>query len=483
MTHPNTSKGLLVARLSATVFAASLACAGAWAQTAAPAAPTTPAAAPAARAPSALTPQTAEYAGPTEIAPELLLTAGKTAVIRLPADALRISIGNPEIADVMLINPREVYVLGKKGGATNIFIWSRGGRTTIMDVTVGVDTAALKAKLTEFMPSETGISVNSMADSIVLGGRAADAVKVQRLVALAELYSGKRIVNLMRVEGAQQVMLEVKVAEVSKTLLDKLGVKFDLTRSIGNTSISLLTDFLSKGAGGITASRASGSTTISLDAEVEKGLVKILAEPTIMAVSGQEGAFLAGGKIYIPVPQSGAFGGSTITLEEKEFGVGLRFTPTVLEDGLINLRVTPEVSELSQLGTTLTTVGGQTSLLPSITTRRASTTVQLRDGETFAIGGLVRNNVTEVIKAFPVLGELPIIGALFRSTEFQTDRSELLFIVTPRLVRPMGPNYALPTDSFVEPTRREILLDGRMEGSGPPKAPGQPEPKPGFQLK
>ena len=164
-----------------------------------------------------------------------------------------------------------------------------------------------------------------------------------------------------------------------------------------------------------------------------------------------------------------------MTLEEKEFGVGLRFTPTILDEGRINLRVTPEVSELSQVGTPVTLGTGQTSVLPTITTRRASTTVQLRDGESFAIGGLIKSNVTETMRAFPILGQLPVIGMLFRSSEFQADRSELLFIVTPRLVKPLPPNYALPTDSFVPPTRSEYFVEGRMEGQKP--APAAPAPQ------
>jgi pilus assembly protein CpaC len=302
-------------------------------------------------------------------------------------------------------------------------------------------------------------------------------MKVQRLMALTEAFNGnKKVINLLRVHGAQQVMLEVKVAEVSKTLLDELGVDLNLTRSFGNTSVSLLSQLLSEGSTALTAARANGLTTVTLTAEMKKGLVKILAEPTITAVSGQEGSFLAGGKIYIPIPRTSATGGTTITLEEKEFGVGLRFLPTVLEDGLINLRVTPEVSELSQVGTIVKGLGDQSSLLPSITTRRASTTVQLRDGESFAIGGLVKNNVTQTVKAFPILGELPILGALFRSTAFQTDKSELLFVVTPRLARVLPPDYALPTDSYIPPTRREYFWNGQLEGKPPEPTPTAPNP-------
>ena len=311
----------------------------------------------------------------------------------------------------------------------------------------------------------------SVADSLVLSGRVSDGMKVQRLMAITEAFNGgKKVINMLRVHGAQQVMLEVKIAEVSKTLLDELGVDLNLTRAIGNTSVNLLSQFLSEGSTAVTATRANGRSTITLTAEMKKGLVKVLAEPTITAVSGQEGSFLAGGKIFIPVPQTSATGSTTITLEEKEFGVGLRFLPTVLEDGLINLRVTPEVSELSQVGTTVKGMGDQSSLLPSITTRRASTTVQLRDGESFAIGGLVKSNVTEAIKAFPLLGELPVLGALFRSTAFQTEKSELLFVVTPRLAKVLPPDYALPTDAFIQPTRAEFFLNGQLEGTPPPPA-------------
>ena len=169
----------------------------------------------------------------------------------------------------------------------------------------------------------------------------------------------------------------------------------------------------------------------------------------------------------------------TITLEEKEFGVGLRFTPTVLDGDLINLRVSPEVSELSTTGTTIT-AAGVTSVLPTITTRRASTTVQLRDGQSFAIGGLIKNNVTQNVNAFPALGELPVLGALFRSSAFQNDRTELMFVITPHLVKPLPADYKLPTDNFVEPTRADFFLKGKMEGqaAAPAPAPVAPAPAP-----
>jgi pilus assembly protein CpaC len=221
-----------------------------------------------------------------------------------------------------------------------------------------------------------------------------------------------------------------------------------------------------------------GVTNIGIDAKHNNELVKILAQPTVMALSGQEGSFLAGGKIFIPIVQN-SNGASTITLQEEEFGVGLRFTPTVLDHGRINLRVSPEVSELSTQGVSVSASStGSTSILPLITTRRASTTVQLHDGQSFIIGGLIKNNVTQNIHAFPILGELPIIGALFRSTEFQSDKSELVFLITPHIAKALPPDYKLPTDHFVEPSRSEMFLHGKMEGDAAPAADPASNPAP-----
>jgi pilus assembly protein CpaC len=213
---------------------------------------------------------------------------------------------------------------------------------------------------------------------------------------------------------------------------------------------------------------------LTIDGEKRDGLVKILAEPNVMAISGQEASFLAGGKIFIPVAQTSAGGAGLITLEEKEYGVAVKFTPTVLAGGRINLRVAPEVSELNREGIGITTPGSSnnsaTAILPSFTTRRAATTVQLQDGQSFAIGGLIRNNVTSTIKRFPFLGDVPVLGALFRSSDFQNDRTELVFIVTPRLAKPMQSQPGLPTDEYVQPTRAEFLLGGQLEGRAAPVA-------------
>ncbi len=404
----------------------------------------------------------------TRILAPLSISAGKSQVITAPAELSRVSVGNPDIADIALIRSRDIYVIGKAVGATNIFMWGKKGEMSVVDVSVSADTSGLARKLQELMPEETNIQVKSAGDALVLMGQARDAVKVQSAVLIAERFSGKKVINLLGLGDVPQVLLEVKVAEVSKKLTDKLGVELGIQGNNGNFSYALLSSFLTGGALSVPAGSGGGisltdrNDSLKLEAEIKNGLVKVLAEPNIIAVSGQEGAFLAGGKIFIPVPQPSALG-STITLEEREYGVGLKFMPTVLESGKINLRVTPEVSELALEGTTVRS-GTNVSVLPTISTRRASTTVQLMDGQTFAIGGLIKNNITETIKAFPVLGEIPIIGALFRSSEFISDRSELMFIVTPRLVKPLAQPVALPTDKFVPPTRSEFLLEGRLEG-------------------
>jgi pilus assembly protein CpaC len=192
-----------------------------------------------------------------------------------------------------------------------------------------------------------------------------------------------------------------------------------------------------------------------------------------MSISGQQASFLSGGKIFIPVSQnSNGRAGSTITLEEKEFGIGVKFTPTVLNGGRINLKMVSEVSDLSQTGSPFTTVGGVTAVLPSLTVRRADTTVQLNDGQSFVIAGLIKSNSTETVKRYPGLGEVPVMGALFRSTEFQNDQTELMFVITPRLVRPLGESPRVPTDNHVVPSRAEIYLNGALESSTPaPVAP------------
>jgi len=433
--------------------------------------------------------------------------AGKSTLLKLPGPITLRTLGDEEVVQARLLSADTLYLLGLAVGATNMILQDANGRCTIIDVVVGMDGTGLQAKLGQLLPGGKAIQVTAAADTLVLTGTVPDANAVEQAVMLANAYvrgsldkgrlgagqgggtgdanggrPSARVVNLLNVAAPQQVLLEVKVAEVSKKLIDKLGASLNLQKISGGWTYSILTDFLTGGAGILDAFRKATGEFITVDAEKRDGLVKILAEPNLMAISGQEGSFLAGGKVYFPIAQGGTIGGgSTVTLYEQDFGVGLKFTPTVLEGGRINLRVSPEVSELAPEGVAIQAAGiaGRT-IAPLITTRRASTTVQLYDGQSFAIGGLIKSNATTDIRAVPLLGELPIIGALFRSTAFQTDQTELLFVVTPHLVKPIAADYRLPTDGYVPPSRLELFLGGKMEATPPESAPAAP-PGPGAK--
>jgi pilus assembly protein CpaC len=369
---------------------------------------------------------------------------------------------------ITLLAPTELFVLGRKTGAMNVILQDADGRCHLKDIVVTVDPEALQSLLADLVPDERGIRVKAAESSLVLTGEVSDPVVLDQVLSLAASYGdGKKVVNLLHVAGAQQVMLEVKIAEVSKTLLDKLGSSVGLARSRngGTDTFSLLSNFLSEGGGFAQAMRL-GRTTLQVDGQKDDGLVRVLAEPNIMAVSGQQASFLSGGKIFIPVARDPGVGGfTTITLEEKEFGIGIKFTPTVLGGSRVNLKMVSEVSDLAQAGNPFVSVNGVTSVLPSFTVRRADTTVQLNDGQSFVIAGLIKNNTTETVKRFPGLGEIPVLGALFRSSEFQKDQTELMFVVTPRLVKPLAATPRLPTDNHVPPTRADVYLNGSLERS------------------
>ena len=436
----------------------------------------------------------------TELAPKMELALGQSHLLRLPVgtNLKRVKVEDDKIVQIEVLSPREVLLQGKTAGTTVVILWDSANRTSIVDVSVvsttaAADAASLRIRLAELFPNEKEVQVSTVANSLVLAGTVSDSLKVDKMIAMAEAYAGKdktkKVVNMLRVSAPQQVMLEVKMAEISKNLLDQLGVDFNFSRSNGGVAYSLLNGFgLAEEVGGKLVF-TNGDTVVSIDAEKKDTLIKVLAEPNIIAISGQEGSFLAGGKFYISVPQAGIAAGA-VTLEEKDFGVGLKFTPTVLENGLINLRVAPEVTEL--LKSTIQ-VGVGTS--PTLSTRRVSTTVQLRDGQSFAIAGLIKSNIVEDIRRFPVLGEIPILGALFRSSEFRDEKTELLFVVTPRLVKPLPSNYALPTDHFNQPSRTEFFLEGKLEGqptqsiessqslTNPVATPTEPRADDGFEMR
>ncbi|PHV20284.1 outer membrane channel protein [Janthinobacterium sp. BJB446] len=448
----------------------------------------------------------------------LQLQVGKSSMLRLPEAVLARSVGNPAVVQAMLVAPDTLYVVGVDVGSTNMIIQGRSGVCSVVNVSVSMDPAGLQATLAALMPDEKAIRVTAVADTLVLSGTVQDAGAVLRAVELAHAYvrratvplalpkpadgaamppaatapaggagsANSRIINMLDVSAPQQVMLAVQIAEVSKSLLERLEVGATLRFASGSWATTLLSNFLSGTANGLLDVRKSNGQQLTIEAQKQDGLVRILAEPTVMAISGQEGSFLAGGKIFIPVGQDN----NKITLEEREYGVGLRFTPTVLSGGRINLKVAPEVSELSREGVGISAAGvSGRSILPVITTRRASTTVQLYDGQSYAIGGLIKNNQVSNITGLPWLSEVPILGALFRSTDFQHDRTELLFVITAHLVKPLPSDAVLPTAQLAPPSRMDLMLGGKMEGpvpSAPPSVPPlvpPPRAANGFELK
>ena len=433
----------------------------------------------------------------------LNLNMGKSTMLRLPEKVVHRSVGNPSIVQAMLVAPDTLYIAGVDVGTTNMIVQGRSGLCSVVDIVVAMDPAALQATLGTAMPDEKDIRVLAAADSLVLTGTVSDAGAIARAVELATAYvrrpvrqlpsadknnetdgviplagtganslagggagaAATRVVNMLNVSAPQQVQLEVKIAEVSKTLLERLETDTVFRFGSGSWTTRLVSNFLTgRAQGGLRFDKDNGNRLVG-EADKQDGLVRVLAEPNVLAISGQEGSFLAGGKFFIPVAQDN----NKITLEEKEFGVGLRFTPTVLAGGRINLKVAPEVSELSREGVGVSAVGiTGNAILPLVTTRRASTTVQLYDGQSFAIGGLVKNNLVANLKGLPMLGEVPVLGALFRSTDYQQDRTELVFVITARLVKPIaGSGYELPTDKVGIPSRAGVLRGGRLEGEAP----------------
>lgn len=424
------------------------------------------------------------YAVSVAAAEKLSLVVGKAVVVQSRAAVRRVSIAAPEIADAIVLSPRQIYLTGKSAGVTNMIMWGESDKVTaIFDVEVAPDIMALKAKLHEMFPGEKGVRVTSAREGITVAGTVSGVTRMAQIVALAETYvpldkAGKpRLTNLLEVSGVHQVMLEVRVSEISRSLARNLGINFNTVSASGRQfGLSLLGGLTSVPFGGSPTSplQASGnvnailgflgngaSWTVFIDALKENGLLHVLAEPTLITLSGKSANFLAGGEFPIPVPQSGA-GLNTITIEYKSFGVGLNFTPTVLTDGRINMIVAPEVSELDFS----TAVSFQGFVIPGITTRRVSTTVELGDGQSFAIAGLIREDVREDIKKFPLLGDVPILGPLFRSSSFTKNETELVVIVTPHLVKPIDlARQTLPTDAFSEPDDFEFYVEGKMEGS------------------
>lgn len=401
---------------------------------------------------------------------ELIISAGKSQVLQLPDTYTDVMVADPAIADVLPLNRHSVYVVGKTAGSTALSIYGPGKRLiSATHVVVSADLDSLKARLRELLPTETDISVRPANQSIVLAGAVSSPVALKQALALAETYAPKRVVNMLGVEGAQQIMLSVRFVEMERSVAKNLRANVNRLPTNGDPSVSVFTgDTFVKNAGNLIESFGSISLAFNnnlevlLDALETKGLVRTLAEPTLTAMSGDTANFLAGGEFPIPVAQNNTGLNPTITIEFKEFGVGLAFTPTLLGDGLINIAVDPEVSSIDP------TVSVDFGLIkvPGIKVRRAHTTVELRAGESFTIAGLLRDDYRSEIRQYPFIGDIPILGALFRSNGYARNQSELVIVVTPHLVTARRGAVATPADRFAPASDFERFLFGWQEGVG-----------------
>ena len=459
---------------------------------------------------------------------KMQISLNKSRLITLNRNITEISQGNPSIADFPVENeaaeasfmpPNQVLIRGKSIGTTNLYLWGANGIIIeVLDIEVTPDLDLLKAKLHELLPHEN-IDVRSSQKNIVLSGEISTLANMQNAEQLAQSFLGSsqalggssggaggqgninvstnmarpvvdpsasgvpKVINLMTVGGAQQVMLDVKVAEINRTLIKGLNVKFSALQTSNNFSIGAVNGGGSLnplGIGGILTPHSfdagalflqaiSGQFifNLTIDAANDQQLAKILAQPTLTTLSGQPATFISGGEFPIPVPQINGTGtGGTITIRFKEYGISLKFVPVVLDSGRINMNMHVSVSELSQDAAVIAQAGATNTQfsIPSLTKREASSTLELADGQTMSIAGLISDRLRENINKFPGLGDIPGLGALFRSSKFQNDQTELVIFVTPRLAKPvLAENAMLPTDSFVPPDDVDFYILGRTE--------------------
>ncbi len=372
------------------------------------------------------------------------VAVGKGRLIRLPRPAASVFIADPAIADVQVRSPRLVYLFGRSAGETSFFAIDRADREIVgFPVQVRYDGALLRAALTDALPGRT-LSIGMANDALVLGGQVETAAEADDAVRIAQRFvtgnARARIINQIAVTAPTQINLRVRIAEVSREVVRQFGFNWQALGSFGDVTVGLATGNPVLTAGGF-ATRTNGTDSLFgslrngsldingvLDALDDKGLVTILAEPNLTALSGVPASFLAGGEYPIPVPQDN----NVITIEYKRFGVSLAFVATIVDGGRINLNVKPEVSQLSANGAL--TLNGLT--VPALTTRRVETTVDLASGQSFAIAGLLQSGGRQDLRKFPGLGDVPILGELFRSRRFERNETELVVIVTPYLVRP-----------------------------------------------
>ncbi len=410
------------------------------------------------------------------------LNVGQTRILEsdepVEFDNFRIVVQNPDIAEADVLSytehfTNEIFITGKKPGMTQLVLFQNRKMIGAFVLEVGYDVTGLKQKLHALLPEETDLRVLTTKDTVTLAGKISNMANLTIALEVAKaFFPEEQIKNLVEVGGVHQVMLAVRIAEMQRSLGRRLGINFTYTRGrdfalsmlagLTNADITenaLETTFSSAVNALFQFHRGSADWTFFLDALKSEGLVKVLAEPNLISLSGQMARFLVGGEFPVPVPSGEE--NDEITIEWKKYGIQLDFTPTVLSDDKISLTVRPRVSDID------TTNALQLSgfFVPGVTTREASTTVELGNGQSFAIAGLLRENVRNAYSKFPVLGDIPILGALFRSMEFQKNETELVIIITPYIVKPVdAADQVLPTDFYVEPDDSEFYIMGMMEG-------------------
>ena len=401
----------------------------------------------------------------------LSVPMNRAVVVESDVPFTELSIANPGIADISSLSDRTIYVLGKEPGRTTLTLLGADGRLiTNVEIHVSPDMAEFKERLTQILPGEN-IEVRTANDGIVLSGQVSSIARLERALELAQRYAPDRVSNLMVVGGTQQVMLQVRFAEMQRSIRKSLGAQLGASGSVGSTSISGATSTSSGGSNGaVTFGFGAGSMNVNLMIEAleTRGVVRTLAEPNLTALSGQEARFLAGGEYPIPVAQDE----NTITVEFKPFGVELIFIPTVVDDDIINLELTAAVSAVD---TTNAFTAGNGLSINAFSRRETKTTVEMRDGESFAIAGLIQDDFNDLSEQVPWVGDIPVLGALFRSAAYEREQTELVIIVTPHLVSPTrGAALSLPTDRVRLPSEADLFLLGKTTaGSQIPGGAGE----------
>jgi pilus assembly protein CpaC len=438
-----------------------------------PATGQTPATAPSVQAPAAVQGQDASE-------PQTLhLLVGRSLVITSPSRIKRVSLADPDIAEAIVVSPTQVLVNGRKPGGVSLLVWDEADQSQAFEVSVDIDVLSLSQKIHEVFPAED-IHIDTSKESVILTGKISSAAVADKILEVVKGATPK-VTSMMEVPitANAQILLQVRFAEVDRSAVDQFGINFlslpgaknvgsvttqqfgppqltNQTNGTGSSAFSL-SDLLN-----VFLFRPDINLAVTIKAMQDNNLLQILAEPNLLTQSGKDASFLAGGEFPYPVPQSGGGGGyTTITIQFKEFGVRLNFTPTFMADGMIHLKVKPEVSSLDY--TNALTIQGY--VIPALSTRRVESEMDLQDGQSFAIAGLVDNRLTKQLDKIPWIGDVPVLGKLFQSHNYNSSKSELLVLVTPRIVKPLNPDQLPHGPQFPVPFMDSEHLEQ-------PKVPG-----------